>query len=135
MRSKFMIKWIFIAIPIMTLILGIINIVSAEKQKDYIETIGYITNIEQDTELTRSGRRIVWSYDIVWELDGVKHSRHVYKALSKPNEDNTVFYASPDGKTAYSSDSGVVQRTGIMFIIVSVILYLIGIVVRKRLCT
>ena len=85
-------------------VIGFLNFQSSMRTSSYEKVSGYITDVEETSELTKAGYKPRYNYIIHWFRDGEEYQRAVYEALSEPDESATEFWASLDNTDAIASE-------------------------------
>lgn len=73
--------------------------------KDYIETTGEVTNLEETTELRQGTGELRYNYDLTWYEDGEVYEKHFEKQLDAREEGEVTIWVSPDNRDAVFSNS------------------------------
>lgn len=72
-------------------VIGFLNFQSSMRTSSYEKVSGYITDVEETSELTKAGYKPRYNYIIHWFRDGEEYQRAVYEALSESDESATEF--------------------------------------------
>lgn len=76
---------------------GCFNLKSSVDSEDYIETTGEICNVKTKEVRRRQRYETRCSYDVVWYVDGEKHTEHLSGQMDYQEEGEITLWVSPDG--------------------------------------
>lgn len=111
---------------------GTFNLLGAIRTSEYKEVSGYITDVETTSELTRSGRRTLYNYTIIWTCDGKMYKRNVHEAINAPDESTTEFWADENNTTAIASKPTEIRNAAFLDIIIAVVSAILGGILHSR---
>lgn len=113
-------------------VIGFLNFQSSMRTSSYEKVSGYITDVEETSELTKAGYKPRYNYIIHWFRDGEEYQRAVYEALSEPDESATEFWASLDNTDAIASESAGIRTEAYLNWLVAALSAILGGMIDAR---
>lgn len=107
-------------------VIGFLNFQSSMRTSSYEKVSGYITDVEETSELTKAGYKPRYNYIIHWFRDGEEYQRAVYEALSEPDESATEFWASLDNTDAIASEPAGIRTEAYLNWLVAALSAILG---------
>ncbi|MFQ9465013.1 MAG: hypothetical protein ACLR09_08960 [Gallintestinimicrobium sp.] len=104
----------------------LLNFQSSMRTSSYEKVSGYITDVEETSELTKAGYKPRYNYIIHWFRDGEEYQRAVYEALSEPDESATEFWASLDNTDAIASEPAGIRTEAYLNWLVAALSAILG---------
>ena len=130
--NRLNLQYMLFIIAITSVLCGIFNFLSSIHTSEYKEVSGYITDVETTSELTRSGRRTLYNYTIIWTCDGKMYKRNVHEAMNAPDESTTEFWADENNTTAIASSPTEIRNEAYLNIIVAIVSVIFGGILHSR---
>lgn len=94
--------------------------------RDYIETTGEVTNLEETTELRQGNRELRYNYDLIWYADGEEYEKHFEKQLDAREEGEVTIWIRPDNRDAVFSNSAENYDAAYRFLGIAIVAGLAG---------
>ena len=113
-------------------VIGFLNFQSSMRTSSYEKVSGYITDVEETSELTKAGYKPRYNYIIHWFRDGEEYQRAVYEALSEPDESATEFWASLDNTDAIASEPAGIRTEAYLNWLVAALSAILGGMIDAR---
>ena len=113
-------------------VIGFLNFQSSMRTSSYEKVSGYITDVEETSELTKAGYKPRYNYIIHWFRDGEEYQRAVYEALSEPDESATEFWASLDNTDAIASEPAGIRTEAYLNWLVAALSAILGGIIDAR---
>lgn len=94
--------------------------------RDYIETTGEVTNLEETTELRQGTKELRYNYDLTWYEDGEVYEKHFEKQLDAREEGEVTIWVRPDNRDAVFSNSAENYDVAYRFLGIAIVAGLAG---------
>ena len=117
-----------IALSIFFIIIGFFNAHSSYELQDYIPVPGYVTDIEEVQRHYFKGHRYEYNYDIHYYYDDDEYIVHKEGMRSRPDENTSTIYCSPDFRDVSLGDSEDAKNESAIDFSIAAALFVIGLV-------
>ena len=117
-----------IALSIFFILFGFFNAHSSYDLRDYIPVSGYVSDIQQVQRHYFKGHRFEYDYDIHYFYDDEEYVVHKEGMRSRPDENTTTVYCSPDFRHISLGDSEDAKNESAIDFAVAAALFIIGII-------
>lgn len=108
---------------------GCFNLKSSVDSEDYIETTGEICNVKTKEVRRRQRYETRSSYDVVWYVDGEKHTEHLSGQVGYQEEGEVTLWVSPDGDDFCFTPSEELKKDVPFTFLIAIISGIIGVII------